>query len=166
MKGTCGARLAAAARCAAPTAVALTVFASAMPAHAVLGASVASLRDDQSRLKATRQAVVTSPGAVGMHEMTLADGSSIREYVNPNGIVFAVSWSTRLKPRLAPLLGQYATSYASAAGAAAGRRGIQRKVVLQEGDLVVHATAHLNAYVGTAYLRSLVPDGVSADVLR
>jgi Protein of unknown function (DUF2844) len=159
-------RLVGRSRHAACFALVLGAALSGVPAHAVLGERAATVGDDQARMKATRQTALAPSGASEMHEMTLADGSSIREYVNQAGVVFAVSWSTRLKPRLVPLLGQHAADYAAAAGAAAARPGIQRKISVQEGDLVVHSTAHLNAYVGVAYLRSLVPDGVQADALR
>ena len=44
--------------------------------------------------------------------------------------------------------------------------GIRHHAELSRGDLVVHSTAHLNAFVGKAYLRSLVPEGVRVDELR
>lgn len=136
-------------------------------AHAVLGGDVSTIATDQARLKAAGRAVAAAVSAtVQSHEMTLADGSSIREYVNPAGIVFAVAWSTRFKPKLTPLLGVHSLSYAAAASAASNRAGIQRRIVLQRDDLVVHATSHLNAYVGVAYLQSLVPEGVRVDELR
>jgi hypothetical protein len=80
--------------------------------------------------------------------------------------VFAVAWSTRLKPRLPELLGNYAPAYSAAAARAAAKAGIQRHVVLQQDDLVVRATSHLNSHVGIAYLRSQLPEGVSVDALR
>ncbi len=96
----------------------------------------------------------------------MADGSSIREFISPDGIVFAVSWSTRFKPNLESLLGTHAAGYAAAASEAMRTPGIRRNVALQRGDLVVHSTTHLNAFVGRAYLRSLVPQGIGADELR
>ena len=96
----------------------------------------------------------------------MADGSSIREFVTPSGVVFAVAWSTRFKPDLEALLGAHATTYATAASEALRLPGIRRHVELRRGDLVVRSTAHLNAYVGTAWLQSLVPQGVGVDALR
>jgi hypothetical protein len=37
---------------------------------------------------------------------------------------------------------------------------------VQQGDLVVESNAHLNAHVGRAYLRSLLPTGVAIDAIR
>ncbi len=147
--------------------IALGALVVADGAHAVLGGDASTIATDQTRLKAAGRAAAAAVSAtVQSHEMTLADGSSFREYVNPAGIVFAVAWSTRFKPKLAPLLGEHALGYAAAASAASNRAGIQRRVVLQHDDLVVNATSHLNAHVGIAYLRSLVPEGVHVNELR
>ena len=136
-------------------------------AHAVLGASASTIATDQTQLKAVgRVAAAAVSATVQSHELILADGSSIREYVNGAGIVFAVAWSTRFKPKLLPLLGEHAAGYAAAASAAMSKAGIQRRIVLEHDDLVVHASAHLNAHIGIAYLRSLVPEGVRVDDLR
>ena len=135
-------------------------------AQAVLGGDVSTIGADQARFKGQRQQAVALRVRVESHEITLGDGSSIREFVAPNGIVFAVAWSTRFKPNLESLLGQHAATYASAARDALKTPGIKRSVVLQRDDLVVRSTAHLNAFVGKAYLRSLVPEGVRVDELR
>jgi hypothetical protein len=96
----------------------------------------------------------------------MADGSSVREFVAPNGVVFGVAWSTRFKPNLEALLGSHAVDYVGAATEAARAPGIKRNAVLERGDLVVHSTVHLNSFVGKAYLKSLVPQGVRPDELR
>jgi hypothetical protein len=38
--------------------------------------------------------------------------------------------------------------------------------VVRQGDLVVESSAHLNAHVGRAYLRSLLPAGSTAAAIR
>jgi hypothetical protein len=139
---------------------------AAPAALAVLGGDVSTVRDDEVRLKgAPRQARALRVQAQA-HEITMADGSSIREFVSPAGVVFAVAWSTRFKPDLGSLLGAHAPGYATAAAEAMRAPGIKRQVVLQRGDLVVHSTMHLNVFVGKAYLRSLVPEGLTVDELR
>jgi hypothetical protein len=139
---------------------------AASPAQAVLGGDASSVAADNVRLNATRHQVSAMSAQVGSHEITLADGSSIREYTTPGGIVFAVAWSTRFKPDLASLLGQHAGAYAAAASEAMKAPGIRRHVELQRGDLVVQSGGRLNAFVGKAWLRSLVPEGVNVDALR
>jgi Protein of unknown function (DUF2844) len=154
------------ARAAARVAALAAMLAASTHASAVLGGDVSTIPADQARLKGARQRPAALRLQVQTHEITLADGSSIREYVTPDGIVFAVAWSTRLKPNLDALLGAHAANYAAAAREAARTPGIKRAVVLGRDDLVVQSSAHLNTFVGRAYLRSRVPAGMSVDELR
>ena len=148
------------------SAVAACLLCAVLPAWAVLGADASSIAADQTRLRGARHAMMAERAPVQAHELTMADGSTIREFVSPSGVVFAVAWSTRFKPDLDLLLGAHAPAYAAAASEALRVPGIRRRVELHRGDLVVHSTAHLNAWVGRAWLQSLVPQGVDADVLR
>ena len=135
-------------------------------AQAVLGGDVSTVHDDEVRLKGAAGKATALRVQVQSHEITMADGSSIREFVTPAGVVFAVAWSTRFKPDLASLLGAQASGYSAAAAEAMRTPGIKRQAVLQRGDLVVHSSTHLNVFVGKAYLRSLVPEGMSVDEVR
>lgn len=147
--------------------VALFILASSTPADAVLGADAASISADHARLSGGQKRPLNMRNPqLQAHEIAMVDGSSIREYVAPNGVVFAVAWSTRFKPDLMSLLGRHAASYAAAASDAMKVPGIKRSVVLQRDDLVVQASSHLNSFVGKAYLRSMVPTGVNIDELR
>lgn len=150
----------------AAAALATSLLLVALPAHAVLGGDVSSIAADQARLRGARRPVTIASVSTQTHQITMADGSSIREFVTPSGVVFAVAWSTRFKPDLVALLGAHAPAYAAAASAAMRAPGIRRQVELRRGDLVVHSTAHLNAYTGKAWLQSLVPQGVGVDALR
>jgi hypothetical protein len=151
-------------RAAAAAACGLVLLPTA--ARAVLGGDVASIEVDRARLQGQRRTLQASAEQVPAHVITTSDGSRIKEFVTPGGVVFAVSWSTRFKPRLEQLLGTHAGPYAVAARQALATPGIRHGFALDQGDLVIHASAHLNAHVGVAYLRSLVPDGVRVDELR
>ena len=139
-------------------------------AHAVLGGDASTIDDDTTRLKGVRgpgmRLQSASVAQVQVHVISMADGSSIREFVAPNGAVFGVAWSTRFKPNLEALLGAHAGTFAGAAAEAARAPGVKRNVVLERGDLVVHSTSHLNSFVGKAYLKSRIPQGVRIDELR
>ena len=136
-------------------------------AHAVLGGRAPAIAADSNRLAGTRRIEPAAANAdVQVHVIVLADGSQVREFVGPAGIVFAVAWSTRFKPRLETLLGTYATTYADAAARSARGPGVRHAMTIAGDDLVVHAAAHLNAHVGLAYAPSLVPAGVRIDDLR
>ena len=147
-------------------AVALALALASAGAGATLGEPAASVDIDRAQLRGGHRVVQAQDARYQVHLIALADGSSIREFVAPSGIVFAVSWSTRLKPRLEALLGAQAGRYAAAASAAMATPGVRHGVSLSSGDLVVQASAHLNAHTGLAYLRSLVPEGVRIDELR
>jgi len=150
----------------AAAACSVAALLAAPAAQAVLGGDASTISDDELRLKGVRRQSAALQTQVQTREITMVDGSSIREFISPGGIVFAVAWSTRFKPNLEALLGTHAAGYAAAASDAMRTPGIKRNVALQRGDLVVHSTAHLNAFVGKAYLRSLVPQGTHADELR
>ena len=95
----------------------------AAPAHAILGERSDTVQADQLRFSGARSKRVLAQ--MTAHEISLPDGSSVREYVNAAGVVFAVSWRTRLKPDLANLLGPNFTVAAAGnrpeAGVAASR---------------------------------------------
>ena len=88
--------------------VALFILASSTPADAVLGADAASISADHARLSGGQKRPLNMRNPqLQAHEIAMVDGSSIREYVAPNGVVFAVAWSTRFKPDLMSLLGRW-----------------------------------------------------------
>jgi Protein of unknown function (DUF2844) len=143
---------------------------SAAPARATLGEAPASIRADADRLGATLQArsqALRVGTAIQVQTMTLADGSTIRQYVSPAGRVFAIGWTMHYKPRLDQLLGSYFAPYVRASREAMHRRpGVVHNAVIETGDLVVESTAHLNAFVGRAVLRSMVTAGEVSDAIR
>lgn len=138
------------------------------PAQAVLGERLPAAAASASQAKAastTRRTLALSSG-VQVYERASGDGGVIREYVSADGIVFAVGWNTRFKPRLNDLLGRFHEGYAAAASEALRRPGIQHQSVLRAQDLVVHSTSHLNVFSGRAYVPSLVPAGFDAALAR
>ena len=147
--------------------VALLVGSAPTPVQAALGDTVESIELDAARLGQAHRALVASAStSVRTHLITSSDGSTVKEFVGPDDRVFAVSWNTRFKPRLDTLLGQYASTYASAASQASRSPGIRHSVAFVQGDLVIEASAHLNAHAGRAYLRSLVPADARVDDIR
>ena len=152
--------------CSSRAAAALLLAAwAAAPARATLGEDLASVQADTLRLAATRR--VSSALQSQVHTLTLADGSTIRQHLGSDGRVWAISWSTRFKPRLDELLGSHFPAYAQAAQQALQQRaGVRHRAALAQGDLVVESTAHLGAHVGRAYLRSRAPAAALPDALR
>jgi len=130
---------------------------------AALGQPQSAVEGDSLRLHA-RHAVARS-SAYDVHELTLADGSRLRQYVGGNGRIFAVRWNTRSKPDLGSLLGSAFASYSGAARQAAQQPGVQRQFRHEGTDLVVQSAGHLTTYQGFAYRPSLLPKGVSPSAL-
>lgn len=135
------------------------------PAWAVLGGGVADIQGEQLRLRATRSVGYAFHGG-SVHVLRLPDSSLIQQFVNAQGIVYAVAWNTRLKPDFKPLLGRYAADFD--AGVADARRtpGIKRNVFVDHGDLAVHSGGRLGSFVGKAWLKSQLPAGSTANEIR
>lgn len=165
----------------AACAIAAVLSLPAGGARAALGGDLASIDADGARLgarhavaqvaatgaRATAMAAAATPvPSVQVHRLVREDGSTFSEFVRADGRVFAVSWSSRLKPRLEPLLGTLAADYVRGTARAMARPGPRHAVAMEEGDLVLHATTRLNANTGLAYVRSLLPAGVDVDALR
>lgn len=148
-----------------PERLATLLLAAVLPVQATLDEPAASVQADRQRL-ASAHKQSAAPG-FEVHTLSARDGSVVREYVGADGIVFAVTWSTRGKPRLDQLLGRHFDSYAEAGRQAMQRRaGVMHAAALQRGDLVVESTGHLNAFSGRAWLRSRLPAGMGSDALR
>lgn len=134
-------------------------------ARAVLGENEASIHADQLRNGAARRQ--TAASGLRVHTLTRADGSTLTQYVGADGLVFAVAWRANFKPRLDELLGGHFTTYVEGGREAMRQRpGVLHRAVVRRGDLVVESSAHLNAHVGRAWLRSKLPAGVPTDALR
>ena len=135
--------------------------AAAFPAGATLGGSAESVVTDQSKFHAKR--AVLERQDYTLHEITSDDGTLIREYVTPAGKVFGVSWTGPTIPDLAQLLGTYNTEFQNTLRSKRGRRNV---AVVRNSDLVVESVGHTRAFHGRAYLNSMLPSGVTQDVVQ
>ena len=134
---------------------------AATPSWAVLGGSAESIANDQVQLQAKR--TVISRQEYTVHEMSRDDGTLIREYVTPAGKVFGVSWSGPTIPDLSQLLGSYNTEYQASVHPKFGRR---RVVAVGNPELVVESRGRMRAFYGRAYLRSMLPSGVTPETVK
>jgi hypothetical protein len=142
-------------------AAALGCLLSSRIALATLGGDVSSVESDRIHMKA---AAVTSTASAlyTVHEMQTPDGTTIREFANASGTVFAVTWKGPFPPDLRQTLGSYFQKYQTAPRA---KRSGHSHDSVEQPDLVVHSGGHLRAFVGSAYVPQLVPAGVSIDQL-
>lgn len=131
-------------------------------ALAALGEPAESVSADTASMKASLRAV-SRAGLYTIHELQTGAGTTVREYVAPSGLVFAVSWRGPFKPDLRSLLGRYFDAYGAAPRAAGAPR---THVTIAAPDLVVHASGHMRAFAGLAYVPSLMPANVTAGNLQ
>ncbi len=130
-------------------------------ASATLGEPETSIRAETQLGQATIKE--TDRGAYRVHEIQQPSGTVIREYVGPDGKVFAVTWHGPFAPNLQQTLGSYFDEYR--AEAKAGRQDRNHVQVLMD-DLVVQVGGHMRAYSGLAYLPRAMPSGVSIGDLK
>ena len=133
------------------------------PARAALGGDEASVISDAA---AVHGAVQTKPlQQYAIQEVTGDGGMRIREFLNRDGTVFAVTWSGPVVPDLRRLLGTNFSIY-TAALAGVPQRGLHRSLRITASGLIVETGGHMRAYIGRAYLPALVPVGTSTAELR
>jgi hypothetical protein len=136
-------------------------FAAALPAQASLGGTEATVLADQTQTQSTLRTVHSEKYT--MHELVVASGTAVREYVAPTGVVFAVAWQGPTMPDLRQVLGTHFTQYTDAVAA---RRPIRGPVSIRLPGLVVQSGGRMRAFAGKAYVPESLPQGVSPDDLR
>ena len=144
----------------------LLLFGAASTASATLGGDAGSVATDVAALGASTQPA-SAVGAATMHTLTLPSGTVVHEYVSPAGRVFAVAWTGPLLPPLKQLLGtDNFTQYTQAVNAAQASGSLRGRTNIVLDDLVVLSGGHMGAFSGTAYLRSAMPAGFSANDIQ
>lgn len=128
------------------------------PAVASLGGTSATVDADRAALRG-EHSVSTATG-YEVHEITTPGGGWVREYLTPEGTVFALSWRGPSIPDLQQLLGAYYTRFAQ--GAATVRTRSRRHLVIEQPGLVVESHGRMRAFYGRAWDPTLLPQGFSA----
>jgi hypothetical protein len=127
-------------------------------AGATLGEPEVTVQSDVAQLRAS---IKSSEDRVGyrIHEIQLPSGTVLREFVAPDGNVFAVAWNGPAKPNLRQALGKHFDALVSAPKP---KFADHRHLQIQQGDLVVQGSGHMRAgFSGRAYLVSAIPSGVN-----
>jgi Protein of unknown function (DUF2844). len=130
------------------------------PASAALGGDATSIGTGQTHLLASARLRRATTHTV--HELQAATGTTVREYADNGGKVFAVSWQGPFRPDLRQLLGAYYETYLKAAKGRVARGPVNIEVP----GLVIHMSGHQRAFYGRAYLVDRVPQGLSTDEIR
>ncbi|WOD18730.1 DUF2844 domain-containing protein [Paraburkholderia kirstenboschensis] len=86
-----------------------------------------------------------------------ANRVTIREYMLPANVVFAVTWDGPVRPNMRALLGSYFANYV-----AAGQSGVRGSGPLIEGndDFHIESAGRLGRFFGMAWVPRLMPTGV------
>jgi len=142
--------------------VSLILALHAAPAWAVLGEYESSVSLDQQYMRGEDR--LTTGQGYKLHQITSPNGAVVSEYISPQGRVFAVSWRASFIPNLGQLLGSYISQVQQAAQAQTRRRG--GPLVVRANDFVFVSGGHMRAFHGSAYVPSLFPQNVSAEVVR
>jgi hypothetical protein len=132
----------------------------AVPCGAALGEKADSLASDQKALAAVRSSQTVRNGYT-IQEIKSAS-VTIREYIAPDGIVFAVAWNGLVHPDLAPLLGAHTGAYEKALRRAPPKRG-SRHLQVTADQIIVEKWGNMRNLQGRAYIPTLLPPGVTAD---
>jgi hypothetical protein len=140
----------------------LALLLGSAPAWASLGDSVASVHSDSARMRG--EVSTAAMEGYTIHLIDSPDGTQIREYVSPSGLVFGVAWQGPFMPNLSQLLGTYFAQFQQAAASSPARR--RRALAVHTGALVVESGGHMRGFHGRAYLTTLMPANLSPAVVQ
>jgi hypothetical protein len=138
-------------------------LAAAEPARAALGESADSVASDQTVLAAKRVGKTVRTGYT-IQELR-SDSVTLREYVAPTGIIFAIAWNGLIHPDLTTLLGSYVGNYRTALQHVQRQPGSRHRTVKTD-EIVVEKWGHMRNLQGRAYVPALIPSGVSIDEIK
>ena len=142
----------------------LIVLLGATPGWAVLGEYASSLDLDQRVLLGERRELARRD--YNVHELTSPDGTVIREFVSPLGLVFGVTWQAPQMPNLQQVLGNHNMTELQQALGSRPRRHSGAPLIVRTPNLVFVSGGHMRSFHGYAYVPSLVPASVSAGVIH
>ena len=134
-----------------------------LPAMASLGGNVSSIESDRAQMKASAQ--VTQHNAYDVHEIQMAGGTVVDEYVSTEGTVFAVAWHGQFVPPMQQILGTYFQQYTAALEARPKMYG-HRPLDIEQPGLVVQTGGHMRAHFGRAYIPGLLPQGMTVSQIQ
>lgn len=142
----------------------MVCFAAAQRVEATLGERADSIEMDREALSGVRHPVTVGNGYTVQEVESV--GTTVREYVSPDGVVFGIAWNGLVYPDLSILLGSYDGEYREALSQVPRSPGNRRSLQVQTPRIVVEKWGHMRDLRGRAYVPSLVPYGVSVDEIN
>jgi hypothetical protein len=149
--------------------LAASLMGPATPARATLGQ--APLKPSAAQTSTTPRAAKasgqtpTSPAAYTEQTTTLETGTVMREFVNAQGLVFAVSWTGPVLPDLGALFGDYFQHFRAEAERNRASRKRGAPIALSSDAVVMVSRGRMGHFSGHAYVPALIPTGVNIDDL-
>lgn len=145
-------------------AVGAAILMLSMGAMAELGGTAQSVQADQQKLQGTRRVITRT--AYEVHEIKTATNGTVREFVSPDGKVFAVTYEGRFPGESNAVLGAYASQVAQAKQAGPARAHVAGTVHLRTGYLRYRAAGHLGYFSMRAVVSNAVPNGVAMEEIQ
>ncbi len=133
-------------------------------AQAALGERLGSGEIEASALRG-RLKSTQSTSTYTTQVITLPTGTTVREYANASGQIFAVSWSGPRPPDLSQLFGTYFSEYKATLQTPA-HSDLHRHVAVESAQMKYVGGGRMNHMQGTAWLPSAVPSGVTPEELK
>ncbi len=129
-------------------------------AHATLGETAQSTESDRTSMMASMRMLPATSFTV--HELQTPSGTTLREFVSPSGVVFAIAWRGPVMPDLKQAFGRYFDQYV----ASENKQGGLHHRLVSDSDLVVQSSGRMRLFKGKAYVPQLLPAGVTPDQIQ
>lgn len=135
-----------------------------LASHATLGSAPGANTYAAAAARSLLQpATAATASSYTVRKATGRDGVTIREYVLPSNVVFAVTWQGPVRPDMTALLGSYFPNFANTDD---GRPRGTGPLVRHDSDFHIESAGHAGYFFGKAYLPRLVPAGVQVEDLQ
>ena len=144
----------------------LIFFLFSFRALASLGDREDSIQRDSAAMKGVRRNATTPAGKNFTVREIQNGGNTIKEFLSPQGVIFAVSWRGLSHPDLSILLGSYFNEYKNSRAALQKKKGRSAKIQVQSNNIVVEHSGHMRDVRGRAYIPNLIPNNVSVEDLQ
>jgi hypothetical protein len=138
---------------------ALLLPAASLSCHASLGRAPTVFPDVSTSAVRAHALAASNGGSVAysVNNSVLANGTTVREYVGADGLVFAVSWNGPFLPDLRTLLGDHFATMKDEA--ARHPKAGHNQLHVDRPEVTIESTGHMRAYAGRAWINAKLPAG-------